>query len=72
MGLFIQGGPDHEPMTFAIRSRAYTRRARNFPYSSNPVDHKVMTGELAPARHIPDAATLAGNQDPIGNMMYRR
>jgi hypothetical protein len=31
-----------------------------------------MTGELAPARHIPDAATLAGNQDHIGNMMYRR
>jgi len=25
-----------------------------------------MTGELAPARHIPSAATLAGNPDQIG------
>ena len=28
--------------------------------------HKIMTGELAPARHIPSAATLAGNPDQIG------
>jgi len=26
----------------------------------------MMTGELAPARHIPSAATVAGNLDQIG------
>jgi hypothetical protein len=26
---------------------------------------KMMTGELAPARHIPSAATVAGNLDQI-------
>jgi hypothetical protein len=32
---------------------------------------KIMTGELAPARHVPCAATRAGNQDQIHHMMRR-
>jgi len=32
---------------------------------------RIMTGELAPARHVFSAATAAENQDQIGHMVRR-
>jgi hypothetical protein len=32
---------------------------------------KIMTGELALARHVPCAATRTGNQDQIHHMVQR-
>jgi hypothetical protein len=34
-------------------------------------DAGIMTGELAPARHVLSAATAAGNQDQIYHMVQR-
>jgi hypothetical protein len=56
----------------AKTAKAKTPKAKTAKVTTPNMTPKIMTGELAPARHVPRAATRSSDQDHIRHMMQRR